>query len=317
MPSYVLILSLIAVSLLIAIFCVLFDFILSENLEENPSDIWDEPAATTGIPTWGAATTAVATQYSSHPIYHCNEVISNENDENEKIKYAMFFKDITDDNNVDSTKSEILELLGGNVSIFSGYLSSGMIKHPDVHFIDLDKNQLEILLSDNQSPILSIECPVVLSYDFSCFAIGCEEEIMYPRTFEISRNLFYRMPTTPAATTGMPRFSPAVNFLCDEESAVKDSSKYATIFKSEESRIKVSESFHSHFNYEIRFQQSYFINTHPHVYLIYLTDTERDFLLTLSPLIVSMECEIALNPDMVYCAAIGCTDSGKWPHSFG
>lgn len=43
-------------------------------------------------------------------------------------------------------------------------------------------------------------------FDFSCFAIGCEEEIMYPRTFEISRNLFYRMPTTPAATTGMPRF---------------------------------------------------------------------------------------------------------------
>ena len=189
------------------------------------------PAATTGIPTWGAATTAVATQYSSNPeYYHCNQGIwdrgygilqgTNEQrdmgygiwdmgygiDENEQIKYAMFFKDNTNENSKETSIRKILELLGGNVNIFSGYESFQKIEHPDVHFIVLNKTQLEILLSDNQSPILSIECPVVSSNDLSCAEIGCEEEAMYPRTFEKSRNLYYNRPTEPAATTGRPRF---------------------------------------------------------------------------------------------------------------
>ena len=155
------------------------------------------------MPTWGAATTAVATQYSSNPVYHhCDEVLQGTNDENEQIQYAMFFKDI---NSKETSKRKILELLGGNVHIFSGYESFQKIEHPDVHFIVLNKTQLEILLSDNQSPILSIECPVVSS-NFTCAGIGCEEEAMYPRTFEKSRNLYYNRPTEPAATTGRPRF---------------------------------------------------------------------------------------------------------------
>ena len=120
---------------------------------------------------------------------------------------------------------------------------------------------------------------------------------------------------SPAATNALNKI-----LLCDEASAVRyspDSTRiYATIFKSEEARIKVSESFHSHFNYEIRYIPSWNQDTHPHVYLIDFNKIERDFLLTLSPLIVSMECEIPLNPGMSYCLAIGCTDSGKWPHSF-
>jgi hypothetical protein len=181
------------------------------------------PAATTGMPTWGAATTAVATQYSSNPeYYHCNQVLQGTNeqrdmgygiwdmgygiDENEQIKYAMFFKDNTNENSKETSIRKILELLGGNVNIFSGYESFQKIEHPDVHFIVLNKIQLEILLSDNQSPILSIECPVVSSNDLSCAEIGCEEEAMYPRTFEKSRNLYYNRPTEPAATTGRPRF---------------------------------------------------------------------------------------------------------------
>ena len=120
----------------------------------------------------------------------------------------------------------------------------------------------------------------------------------------------YENTNSPAATNADKIL------LCDDANSVRDSSIYATIFKSEESRIKVSESFNSHFNYEIRYTPTWSQKTHPHVYLIDFNQIERDFILTLSPLIVSMECEIPLNPEMVYCAAMGCTDSAKWPHSF-
>ena len=92
--------------------------------------------------------------------------------------------------------------------------------------------------------------------------------------------------------------------------------QYAIIFQSEEARLQVFESFCSRFKYKIRLQHNWSSSTHPDVYLIYFNDIERDFVLTLSPLVVSMECEVPLDPDMVYCAAMGCTDRSKWPHSF-
>jgi hypothetical protein len=92
--------------------------------------------------------------------------------------------------------------------------------------------------------------------------------------------------------------------------------QYAIIFQSEEARLQVFESFCSRFKYKIRLQHNWSSSTHPDVYLIYFNDIERDFVLTLSPLVVSMECEVPLDPDMVYCTAMGCTDRSKWPHSF-
>ena len=170
-----------------------------------------------------------------------------------------------------------------------------------MYLISLTDTERDFLLT--LSPlIVSMECEIAAdnfdNFDNLCSAIGCIDSSKWPHSFGFT-------------------------FLCDEASAVRaspDSTRiYATIFKSEAERDQVYKKFLDHFSHHIRFQQSnYFINTHPHVYLISLTDTERDFLLTLSPLIVSMECEIAPDPDPegALCAAIGCTDDLKWPQSF-